>query len=197
MTPRKYELSERAESREATKQRIVEATIALHREQGVVATSYRHVAERADVGIGTVYRHFPTLDDLVMACGGRLLEITKPPTVEAFIGVRSRRARLATLVSEVFGWYERYPQWRRAICDADKLEVLARGVQRRDELIRVLVETALGPEATPPAVTAVRALLNYEVYRTLTDHGHTASEAADILTNVLASGIGAVDRPPA
>ena len=95
MTPRKYELSERAESREATKQRIVEATIALHREQGVVATSYRHVAERADVGIGTVYRHFPTLDDLVMACGGRLLEITKPPTVEAFTGVRSRRARLA------------------------------------------------------------------------------------------------------
>lgn len=193
MTPRRYELGERAETMEATKRRIVEATIALHREQGVVATSYRDIAQRADVGIGTVYRHFPTLDDLVMACGGRLLEISRPPTAGAFAAVRSRRARLATLVTEVFGWYERYPQWRRAICDADKLEVLARGVERRDALLGGLVEAALGPQATPAAVTTVRALLNYEVYRTLTDHGHTSAEAADTITKVLTSGMRAVN----
>src|SRR5712692_10288397 len=118
MSPRKYELDQRAATMEATRRRIVEATIALHREKGIVATSYRDIARRADVGLGTVYHHFPAIDDLVMACGGRLLELTQPPGPDVFAGLRARRRRVERLTSELFGWYGRYPAWRRAICDA-------------------------------------------------------------------------------
>lgn len=164
--------------------------MALHAEQGIVATSYKDIARRADVGVGTVYYHFPVLDDLVMACGGRLLELTRPPGSEIFVGLRSRGTRLERLVIEVFAWYERYPAWRRAICDADKLEMLARGVERRDAILRSLVESALGPDTTPETATATLALVNFEVYRVLVGANHSTVAAAETITRVLATWMG-------
>ena len=51
MAGRKYQLRKRAEGLDATRERIVEATAALHYEQGVAATSYVQIAERAGVGL--------------------------------------------------------------------------------------------------------------------------------------------------
>ena len=39
----------------------------LHLEQGIVATTWEDIARRADVATATVYRHYPTLDELVGA----------------------------------------------------------------------------------------------------------------------------------
>lgn len=192
---RTYNLGRRAAAMAATRERILAATMALHAEQGIVATSYKDIARRADVGLGTVYHHFPALDDLVIACGGRLLEITRPPGPEIFAGLRSRQARLERLVTEIFAWYERYPAWRRAICDAGKLETLARGVQRRNRILRLLTEAALGDDAPAQAVTATLAVVNYEVYRTLADSGYSRIEAAGLISQVLCSGIP-VTAPP-
>ncbi len=163
--------------------------MALHAEQGIVATSYKDIARRAGVGLGTVYHHFPALDDLVLACGGRLLEITRPPRPEVFVGLRSRRARLERLVDEVFAWYERYPAWRRAICDADKLEVLARSVQRREAMLRELVEAATGESPDAHTVVTVRSLVDFEVYATLRQAGCSTGEAARTVAKVLSSGL--------
>ena len=69
MKRRTYQLGRRAESAEETRRRLVQATFELHGEQGIAATSMKQIADRAGVGIGTVYHHFPTLDETVMACG--------------------------------------------------------------------------------------------------------------------------------
>ena len=82
MAGRKYQLRKRAEGLDATRERIVEATAALHYEQGVAATSYIQIAERAGVGPATVYRHFPTLGSLVSACGAHVWEVIQPPLPE-------------------------------------------------------------------------------------------------------------------
>jgi AcrR family transcriptional regulator len=187
--PRKYDLGQRAATMAATRERILQATIALHAEQGILSTSYKDIARRADVGLGTVYHHFPALDDLVMACGQRLLDVTRPPRPEVFAGLASRRARLERLVEEVFAWYERYPAWRRALCDADKLEVLLRGVQRREAVLRELVQAALGADADDQAAITVRALIDFEVYRTLHDAGVATRDAAQDVAKVLCSGL--------
>ncbi len=173
----------------ATREKILAATIALHAEQGIAATSYKDIARRAGVGLGTVYHHFPASEDLLAACGGRVLELSRPPTPEVFSGLRSRRARLARLVAEVFGWYERYPQWRRALCDADKLEALARGVRRREALLVELVGAALGPDAEAGTAATVRAVVDFEVFRHLREAGRTTAEAAQVIAGVLSSGI--------
>ena len=65
-----------------TRQRIVEATLALHAEKGIFGTSWQDIARRADVSVGTVYKHFPSLDELVPACGELMYAITRPPSLE-------------------------------------------------------------------------------------------------------------------
>ena len=69
MSPRKYEMTRRGAAVEQTRARIVAGTVAAHRELGIGATSWDEIARRAGVGVGTVYRHFPALDQLLPACG--------------------------------------------------------------------------------------------------------------------------------
>ena len=100
MAGRKYRLRKRAEGLDATRERIVEATAALHYEQGVAATSYVQIAERAGVGPATVYRHFPTLGSLVSACGANVQDAMQPPLPEnapaVFAGLRHTAAAPGT-----------------------------------------------------------------------------------------------------
>lgn len=111
MTPREYDMSRRAAAVERTRRRIVEATVELHGERGIFGTSWRDIAERADVSVATVYKHFPSLDELVPACGELLMEKIRPPSPESAhdvignaVGVVERLERAAL---ELFGFYER------------------------------------------------------------------------------------------
>ena len=111
MAGREYRMRKRAEGLDATRERIVEATAALHYEQGVAATSYVQIAERAGVGPATVYRHFPTLGSLVEACGATVWGAIQPPLPEnaaaVFAGLNSRQQRLERLVAELDAFYDR------------------------------------------------------------------------------------------
>ena len=60
MSPRRYRLERRAETAGETRRRLVDATFALHVEQGISATTMTDIAARAGVSVGTVYHHFPT-----------------------------------------------------------------------------------------------------------------------------------------
>lgn len=60
-------MSERAVQKAATRARIVEAVTALVAEQHPAAISVPAVAERAGVGVATVYRYFPTKEALLDA----------------------------------------------------------------------------------------------------------------------------------
>src|SRR5687767_490534 len=98
MSPRKYDMSRRAAAVAETRRRIVDATLELHAEQGIAATSWDEIAARAGVGVGTVYRHFPSLDELVPACGHvarELLDLPDPSDARAlFVGAEGSRARV-------------------------------------------------------------------------------------------------------
>src|SRR5689334_15690361 len=111
MSPRNYDMSKRAAAAAETRRRIVDATRTLHTEQGIAATSWDQIAARAGVGVGTVYRHFPTLDELVPACGEVSMEIValpSPAEAPALLdGADGPAERIARLVSEVFAIYER------------------------------------------------------------------------------------------
>ena len=111
MAPRKYTMDKRKAAVEETRQRILEATLALHAEKGIFGTSWQDIAKRADVSVGTVYKHFPSLDELVPACGELMYAITRPPSLEdapqIFAGASSLEERLGRLVEELFAFYER------------------------------------------------------------------------------------------
>ena len=68
--PRPYQLKERADSQDQTRQRIIEAAIELHQTIGPAASTMSDIARRAGVGRVTVYRHFPDELALARSCSG-------------------------------------------------------------------------------------------------------------------------------
>src|SRR3712207_1291683 len=109
MSPRKYDMSRRAAAGGGKRRPNIDATPELHAEQGIAATRWEEIAARAAVGVGTVYRHFPSLDELVPACGRvamELLALPDPSDAPALLaGVEGPRARMERLVGEVFAIY--------------------------------------------------------------------------------------------
>src|SRR5262249_46298850 len=111
MSPRKYEMTRRAAAVEQTRARIVAATVAAHRQLDIPATSWDEIPRRAGVGVGTVYRHIPTLDQLLPGCGelvARTLALPADTDVRhVFADASGARAKIERLVAEAFGVYER------------------------------------------------------------------------------------------
>lgn len=57
----------------ANRQRLIDAAHEVFRERGIDA-EMKTIAERAGVGVGTIYRNFPTKDDLITAIAAELID---------------------------------------------------------------------------------------------------------------------------
>jgi len=172
MAGRGYRMRKRAEGFDATRERIVEATAALHYEQGVGDTSYVQIAERAGVGPATVYRHFPTLGSLVQACGVAVWEEIRPPQPEdapaLFAGLESRQERLERLVAELDAFHDRAAVWLAiAARDRDRVPELDAFLRHVDAGLQALVRGAIGAEVPEAAIRLATALADVSVWRSL------------------------------
>lgn len=194
MAPRRYQMGKRARAAAETRQRIVEATFALHGEQGIAETTMKQIAERADVGLGTVYHHFPTYDDAVRACGAYTFETTQPPSSAVFEGASDPADRVGRLVRALFDFYERCPRLAKARADQQRIEALQEAMDGWDRALGALVAAALSPLGRSAQRDAVAmALLDYEVYRRLAAQGMSAAAAAAEIAAVL---IAWLERAP-
>lgn len=190
MAPRKYSMDKRKAAVEETRRRILEATLALHSEKGIFGTSWQDIARRADVSVGTVYKHFPSLDELVPACGELIYAITRPPSLEdapeIFAGARSLEERLERLISELFDFYERGAPYIETDFQERQLPV----VQEWEAHLRATI-TGLTREALLPvrpdqrSVQTVSALLDFSIYKSFLERGIPREQAANIMSEVL------------
>jgi AcrR family transcriptional regulator len=101
MSPRKYTLGKRTVAIAETRQRIIDAAIAIYQEKGISNTSMQDVARRADVAPGTVLNHFPTPDDIVSAVVVHLTTVLRVPGEEIFVGLNTVDQRIAKLIREI------------------------------------------------------------------------------------------------
>jgi AcrR family transcriptional regulator len=100
MPPRQYRLKRRATSQQETRERIVDAAVALHAELGPAATTISALAQRAGVQRLTVYRHFQSEREIIEACSSKWLSLHPPPDLAGVAGsepVQRTRARLCAL----------------------------------------------------------------------------------------------------
>jgi AcrR family transcriptional regulator len=102
---RRYTLKERAKSQAETRQRIVEATMALHEEIGPRATTISAIATRAGVQRLTVYRHFPNENAVFQACTSHWLSLHPPPSAEAWEGAGDLAAQRAAALGAFHDYY--------------------------------------------------------------------------------------------
>jgi AcrR family transcriptional regulator len=103
--PRTYELKARAARQAATRERIVRATVELHKEVGPARTTVAEIARRADVQRLTVYNHFPELGQLLAACQGHWLTRHPPPDPAPALALEKPKERLRGVLAPLYAWY--------------------------------------------------------------------------------------------
>jgi len=175
---------------EETRRRILEATLSLHAEKGILGTSWQDIARRADVSVGTVYKHFPSLDELVPACGELMYAITRPPSLEdapeIFAGADSLEERLGRLISELFDFYERGAPYIETDFQERRLPMVREWEDYMRATIAGLVREALQPVGPDEdAVQAVSALLDFSTFKSFMDRGIQKERAARTMNEVL------------
>lgn len=111
MAPRSYILGKRAETAEATRRRILDATIELYRERGIPATTLKAVAERADVSRGSILHHFGSADGLFGAVLDFVLDSLVLPDPQALAGIDGLESRMRAFVGEMVDFQERSTHW--------------------------------------------------------------------------------------
>lgn len=102
---RPYQLRRRAERQDETRQRIVEATIELHQTIGPARTTISEIAERAQVGRVTVYRHFPDEGTLSRACSGQYFERHPLPDPNRWRTIGDPAERLQAGLRETYAYH--------------------------------------------------------------------------------------------
>ena len=122
---RKYQLKKRADEMAATRRRITEAAVELHGTVGPARTTLSAVAKRAGVQRHTVYRHFPSEEELFGACSAHYFAANPLPDLEGWRAIGDPNERLARALDELYGYYERTePMFSNVLRDADLIDAI-------------------------------------------------------------------------
>ena len=125
MKTRKYQKTRRADQQDQTRERIVEATVALHEELGPAYTSIKAIAEKAGVQRLTVYRHFPDETCLFQACTSHYLGQHPPPDISQWAEVSNARERSRAALLAFCRYYRQTENmWTVAYRDVDQVDAL-------------------------------------------------------------------------
>jgi AcrR family transcriptional regulator len=185
MKRRTYQLGRRAESADETRRRLVQATFELHGEQGIAATTMKQIADRAGVGVGTVYHHFRTLDDTIMACGQMVMATFPPPTEAILSGVPTMKERLAVLARALFEHLDSVG-FDMVRMDRDRFPIVRKFVDEELTHRIELMRAALAPFAVDrEQIRVAAALLDIGVYHALQSAGLSLDQAADTIADVI------------
>ena len=172
-TKRSYNLGRRAETAAETRQRLVEATAALHLQHGISAVSLRDIAERAGVSVGTAYHHFPTYLDAVHACGAHLAATSPLPNDSILEGIERIDERVNVFTRELCAWYDRNAWLERVRPERALYEPVERGLSHLEHEIEQLARAAA--RCTPDEARTIAALADVAVYSALRRGGMPAA----------------------
>jgi AcrR family transcriptional regulator len=183
MSPRRYRLGRRADTKADTRERIVAAAVALHREKGTVATSYADLAQRAGVSLQTVHNHFPSLGELLPACTGLVAASAPQVTADLFAPLGAPEDRLDALLKALFLQHAHFEPWMRwAVPEARLVPELEAGLRQGRDHLAALLAAAIAPgfAGKPPAelVALLATLLDIECWMRLQSQSGLSPKAA-------------------
>ena len=194
MATRKYQQKRRAEQQAETRQRIVEAMVALHREVGPARTTISAIAERAGVERLTVYRHFPDERSMFQACTAHYATEVPGPDPAAWAAIEEPTDRLRAALLAFYDYYRRAEDvLTHAVRDVPQLPALAAVLSPWEELVgRVredLVERwEVSGSARARLVAAIGHALRFDTWRSLARvEGLDDGEAADLMVDLARS----------
>lgn len=194
-TPKRvYQKRRRAELEDQTRLRITEAAVDLHGTVGPAQTSIKAIAHRAGVQRATVYRHFPTEEDLFAACSGHWIATHPPPDLGEWASITDPDQRLRKALDELYAWYRPNARMfanvrRDANLVAGMRGPAARTAQRYESMADVLMRLRPQRGARRRRIkAAIGHALAFETWRSLTqEQGLTDSETVEMMVALVAS----------
>ncbi len=181
--PRRYDMTKRAQAKERTRERIVEATAELHGKHGVLGTTWPQIAKEADVSVATVYAHFPSLDELLPACGALVMERVQPPrpddAAEAIAGATELEERFRLAAARLFDFYERGGSHIEVdVRERDEIPAMREWEEFLAELSLAFArEAAAAANADPATVELAAALLDLPTFKAIRARGASVQTA--------------------
>lgn len=178
---RKYVLRARATTQRQTRDRIVAATMGLHRKIGPAKTTVADIARVARVQRLTVYNHFPALADLLGACQGHFLALHPPPNLMPGVPRAKATRRLESALTEMYGWYRANEEMERHVHGDRHL------VPELDALLRRTLDPTLDATADAyarligeSARPLIRVALEFRTWQLLAGRGLDDREIARV-----------------
>jgi AcrR family transcriptional regulator len=198
VTTRRYELKRRAERQDETRQRIVEATIELHKTIGAAQTTVSEIAKRAGVGRVTVYRHFPDEEMLLYACSGHYFSQHPFPEIERWRQIADPHERLRTGLRETYAWHaENREMIEMALAEARELPMMAPYHSFWNQAAEVLTAPwHLRGRRRSNLKAAIALALSFDTHRTLTREQQLTEDHSIELMVRLVESVRAVGSPP-
>jgi len=189
--PRRYRMEARSQAVQQTRGRIVAAAMALHAERGAVATNWEEIADRAAVAPATVYRHFPSLDELIPACARTVFDlagiVATEQVGEIYAGATTPWQKLERFIHGTCECYARGAGWLHAARrEADLVPAMKRAVEVQERSNEVFVRAAFaGDQVDEETVAVLRALTDFPFWRSLTDAGLLHAQAVDVICGLV------------
>ena len=181
---RSYQLKQRAQNRNRTRQRIVDAAIALHQSKGLAATTIGDIAERAKVGKVTVYRHFPDEAALVGACSGQYFQHHPLPDIEDWRRIGDAHERLLLGLRETYRYHRATEaMMARVLSEARDLPIMEPYHAHWKRAAEILAEPWSASTIDKVLLNAGLALaLTFETWHTLVrSEGLTDAQAIELM----------------
>jgi AcrR family transcriptional regulator len=196
---RPYRLRKRAEAMSDTRRRIAKAAMELHGTVGPARTTVSAVAERAGVQRHTVYRHFPTEDDLFAACSAHWAELNPLPDTEAWRRETEPALRLERALAELYEYYaDTADMWANVLRDVDLVPSLPPSVEPFERHLDDVAELLAGGWGARGArrallIAAIRHAVDFRTWESLVQRGGiAASEGARLMRALVEETL----RPP-
>jgi AcrR family transcriptional regulator len=192
MKKRRYTKKKRAVQQAETRERIVQATMALHEELGPRDTTVSAIAERAGVQRLTVYRHFPDDTTLFQACTTRWLELNPPPDPADWHELEDPFERTGQALLAFYSYYRSGERmWSRAYRDREEVAALEAPMAEFEGFLhQVRDELAAGWKLSGKVKAGVVAILGhglrFSTWVSLRQEGLKDAEMAELVNAWLA-----------
>lgn len=181
----------RANQVEQTRQRIVDATVALHSSIGPAYTTVSAIAETAGLSRVTVYQHFPDDDALFAACTSHWAAQQQMPDLDAWLAESDPAMRLKVALTDLYRFFGDAESL--LTCASRDREALPEFVRRRnqerdDARVEAVLSAWPGRQRTSTRRALVAHALDFSTWRSLCyEHGLPRRAAVEAMTRLVCS----------
>ena len=188
---RKYDNKVRRQKQDELKSRIAAATAQLHAEKGAADTSYADIARLADVSLPTVYKHFPSEDELFRGCTSHVADRAPHFPQEEILACENLASAVESLVEAMEEQHLYYEPWLSRRMEGYVTfvaEMVVRVRTQQTELIEQILSHFMGSAKRKTTIAGCETILNFDTWhRLVRGHQLARKDARRILIQSLFS----------